>query len=120
MRKFLALAAMLAAAATPAFADAVEFEGAEIVIGAPDGYCDIGSGDMSGLLLTDDPGDILIGFARCEEVEAAAGGRDYRSWEIGPFGVEGPGAPRRGAGGWPTHIAGGGGGGRRPWSRAPS
>ena len=72
MREFLALAAMLAAAATPAFADTVDFEGAEIVIGAPDGYCDIGSGDMSGLLLTDDPGDVLIAFARCEEVEAAA------------------------------------------------
>ena len=70
MRKFLALAAMLAAATTPAFAEVVDFEGAEIVIGAPDGYCEVGSGDMPGLLLTDDPGDILIAFARCDEVEA--------------------------------------------------
>jgi hypothetical protein len=76
MRKFLALAAMLAAATTPAFAEVVDFEGAEIVIGAPDGYCEVGSGEMSGRLLTDDPGDILIAFARCEEVEALSGANE--------------------------------------------
>ena len=69
-RMTMALAAMLAAAA-PAAAEVVEFDGMEVVVGTPGAYCAIGDGQFSAvsmLLLSDDPGEVLIAFARCEEL----------------------------------------------------
>jgi hypothetical protein len=81
MRIFVsAAAAAMLVAATPAHADVMDFDGAEIVVGAPASYCIIGEGQYSvlaTLLLSDDPGDILAAFAPCEEVdEVAAGSAD--------------------------------------------
>jgi hypothetical protein len=71
-----AVAAMLAIGA-PAHADSAEFDGAEIMVGAPPSYCTIGEGQFSvlgTLLLSDDPGDILTAFARCDEIDAVEAG----------------------------------------------
>jgi hypothetical protein len=81
MRIFVsAAAAAMLAAATPAHADVMDFDGAEIVVGAPASYCVIGEGQFSvlgTLLLSDDPGDILAAFAPCEDIdEVAAGSAD--------------------------------------------
>ena len=78
MRIFVsAAAAAMLAAATPAHADVMDFDGAEIVVGAPASHCIIGEGQFSvlaTLLLSDDPGDILAAFAPCEEVDEVAAG----------------------------------------------
>ena len=75
-----AVAAAMLAAGGAAHADVVDFDGAEIVVGAPEGYCPILEEHFSvlkSLLLSDDPGDVLTAFARCEEVdEVAAGAAD--------------------------------------------
>jgi hypothetical protein len=66
-----AIAAAALAASAPARAEVVEFDGAEIVVGAPLSYCTIGEGQFSilqSLLLSEDPGDILTSFARCDEL----------------------------------------------------
>lgn len=80
MRIFVSAAAAAMLAATPAHADVMDFDGAEIVVGAPASHCIIGEGQYSvlaALLLSDDPGDILAAFAPCEEVdEVAAGSAD--------------------------------------------
>lgn len=74
------IAAAALAAGAPARAEVVEFDGAEIVVGAPLSYCTIGEGQFSvlqTLLLSEDPGDILTSFARCDElaeVEAGSAG----------------------------------------------
>ena len=71
-----AAAAMLAIGA-PAHGELADFDGAEIVVGAPPSYCTIGEGQFSvlgTLLLSDDPGDILLAFARCEEMDAVEAG----------------------------------------------
>lgn len=74
------VAAAALAASAPARAEVVEFDGAEIVVGAPLSFCTIGEGQFSvlqTLLLSEDPGDILTSFARCDElaeVEAGSAG----------------------------------------------
>jgi hypothetical protein len=72
-----ALAAAMLAAGAPAHAEIADFDGAEIVVGSPPSYCTIGEGQFSvlgTLLLSDDPGDILLAFARCEEMDAVEAG----------------------------------------------
>jgi hypothetical protein len=75
-----AVAAAMLAVGAPAHADLADFDGAEIVVGSPAEYCVIAEEQFSvlpTLLLSDDPGDILIAFARCEEIdEVAAGATD--------------------------------------------
>jgi hypothetical protein len=78
MRIWMSIIAAAALAATaPARAEVVEFDGAEIVVGAPLSYCTIGDGQFSilqTLLLSEDPGDILTSFARCDELAEVEAG----------------------------------------------
>jgi hypothetical protein len=72
-----ALAAAMLAAGAPGHAESAEFDGAEIVVGSPPSYCTIGEGQFSvlgTLLFSDDPGDVLTGFARCDEIDAVDAG----------------------------------------------
>lgn len=75
-----AVAAAVLAVCAPAHADVVYFDGAEVKLATPALYCTVGESQFSvlgTLFLSDDPGDVLTIFARCEEIdEVAAGSAD--------------------------------------------